>query len=387
MKILDGLTKQITIDMAETKKTDNFIYIHDDYEACHFCAETYQDYAIYEYGVDDIDFDPAVIDITFHDKKMEKLGYVVDAQYELTYFIARHPRLLKKDGIPHTHQTYTQYLQENHQQDTHKEKGATEKDYTDLIKTKVQNMKKAMFPLKDVRQNKDYLKECIAESPDKFLFNIKVRLGKICAAKINKDDSNGIDNYQDLDGLPSDLKNKILSLNPKPIFNVLAAYYLQEEFDEDAIRKFLFFGKQLFESTNEFVYLKDAEFEALIDHVAYLCHIWKERKKLSKKFFDEANNFILLRRKMSGNPVIDFIGLFFDSLVEDMKANNQLIECAHCHLLARYYRNKKFCSKTTDGKNCFAQYHSKKDYARHKAKRLNTKKAWINKTRKEIPGY
>ncbi|HLF18992.1 MAG TPA: hypothetical protein VI749_08935 [Candidatus Omnitrophota bacterium] len=371
--------------MPEIRQADKFIYIHDDYDHCKFCAETYQRYRIYEYGTD---FDSFVIDITFHDKKMKKLGYVVDAQYEMTYFIAQHPRLLKKEGIPHNPQTYAQYLKEYHLQSINAAaKDSIEKDYDDLIKSKVESMKKSIFPLKDVPQNEAYLKECIAESPDKFLFGIKIRPGKICAARINKDDSSGIDNYQNFDDLKSDLKNTIISLNPKPSFNVLAAYYLQEEFDEDDIRQFLFAGKKLIENTNEFIYLKDAEFEALIENVACLCHLWKEKKKISKKFFEEANNFILYRRNTSANPVVDFIGLFFDSLIDDMKANHQLIECAHCRLLARYFRNKKFCNKTTDGRNCFGQYHSKKDYSRHKTKRLKAKREWIKKARKEIPGY
>ena len=373
--------------MTIPKPTSKFIYIHDDYDVCHFCAETYHNYNLYEYGCGDTEFEPIVIDITFQRMKMEKLGYVVDAQYGMTYFIAKHPRLIKKDGIPNTLQTYAKYLQENHRQDPHKEKGATGKDYSDLIKSKVQNMKTAMFHLKDVPQNKDYLKECIAQKPDQFLFGIKILQGKICAAKINKDDPSGIDHYKDLDNLEPNLKTAITSLKPAPSYNILAAYYDQEEFDEDAIKHFLYAGKQLIESTNEAIYLKDAEYEALLGKIAYLCHLWKEKKNISDKFFKEANDFILYRRTVTANPVVDFVGTFFDSLIDDMKAQHQLIECKHCHLLAKYFRNKKFCSKATDGRNCFGKHHSKQDYLRHKAKRLNTKRAWIKKARKEIPGY
>jgi len=380
---------------------DKFIYIHDDYESCHFCADTYHGYSIFEYGIEDEgavgtyedlglvyeNLKPILIDITFHDKKMEKLGYVVDSQYGMTYFIAKHPRLLKKDGIPHTLHAYAEYLKENHRQDTHKEKDATEKDYADLIESKIRSMKKTMFRLKDVPQNETYLKECISQSPNKFLFGIKIRQAKIYAAKINKDDSSGVDDYKDLKDLEPHLKTAITSLNPAPSHNILAAYYDQEEFDEGAIRHFLFAGKQLIESTNETVYLKDAEFEALLEKVAYLCHLWKEKKEISNKFFKEANDFILYKRTVPANPVVDFAASFFDSLISNMKANNQLIECEHCHLLAKYFRNKKFCSKLTDGRNCFGKHHSKQDYLRHKTKRLNTKRAWIKKTRKEIPGY
>lgn len=387
--------------MNKTTPTDKFIYIHDDYEECHFSAETYHGYSIFEYGIEEEgavgsyedlgliygNLKPIIIDITFPDEKMKKLGYVVDAQYGMTYFIAKHPRLLKKDGIPHTLQGYTEYLKESHRQNTHKEKGATEKDYSDLIKSKVQNMKKVMFHLKDVPQNKAYLKECIAQNPDQFLFSIKIRQAKICAAKINKDNSSGVDDYKDLNDLEPNLKTAITSLNPTPLYNILAAYYLREEFDEGRIKEFLYFGKQLIESTNEAVYLKDAEFETLLGKIAYLCHLWKEKKEISNKFFEEANNFILYRRKVPANPMVDFIGSFFDSLIADMKAHDQLIECAHCYLLAKYFRNKKFCSKLTDGRNCFGKHHSKQDYLRHKTKRLNTKRAWIKKTRKEIPGY
>jgi hypothetical protein len=224
--------------MNKTMPTDKFIYIHDDYEACHFCADTFHGYSIFEYGIEEEgavgiyedlglcygNVKPILIDVTFHDKKMKKRGYVVDAQYGMTYFIAKHPRLVKKDKIPHTLQTYAEYLKENHRQYTHKEKSATEKDYSDLIKSKVQNMKKMMFHLKDVPQNKAYLKECISQSPDKFLFGIKVRQAKICAAKINKDDSSGVDNYKDLNDLEPNLKTAITSLNPTPSYSPIQKF-------------------------------------------------------------------------------------------------------------------------------------------------------------------
>ena len=80
------------------------------------------------------------------------------------------------------------------------------------------------------------------------------------------------------------------------------------------------------------------------------------------------------------------IGLTPD-LIDDVITSNQLIRCNHCHLLATYFRNKKFCSKATDGRNCFGRHHSKQDYLRHKGKRLPVKRAWIKKARREIPGY
>lgn len=388
--------------MNKTMPTDKFIYIHDDYEECHFCAETYHGYSIFEYGIENEgavgtyeelglchgNVKPILIDVTFHDQKMKKLGYVVDAQYGMTYFIARHPRLLKKENIPHTPQTYAEYLRESHRRyKSDAAKNVTEKDYSNHIKSKILVMKKNMFQLKDVPQNKSYLKECVAQDHDQFLFGIKIRQAKICAAKINKDDLSGVDDYKNLNDLEPHLKTAITSLNPAPSYNILAAYHDEEEFDEGAINHFLFAGKQLIESTNETIYLKDAEFETLLKKISYLCHLWKEKKEISKKFFEEANNFILYRRTVRANPVVDFVGSFFDSLIDDMKANDQLLECAHCHLLAKYFRNKKFCSKSTDGRNCFGKHHSKQDYIRHKAKRLNTKRAWIKKTRKEIPGY
>ncbi|MDD3374435.1 MAG: hypothetical protein PHY73_01760 [Candidatus Omnitrophica bacterium] len=378
MKILDGLTKQITIDMAETKKTDNFIYIHDDYEECNFCSQKYKDYGIFEYS------GGQSIDIEFFPKKMDALGIVVDAKYWLTYFEAKHPKLLKDQGIPYDTSSYADYLKaENSMYKKNK------RDVLAIINKKVASKKRGIFKLDTIPFDKEYLDNCIANKQERIFLGLRIHLNEISVAKINKDApyGTGIDSYKNISEVAPEIRDIISGLKPERIHHILTAYHTQESFDEGDVENFLTGAKDFIEEIDEVIHYKDSDFIKLLKNIARLCFLWRDKQKISSKFIKEANNFILLRREIRYNPVIEFIGLFFDDLINDAKENNQLIECAHCHLLAKYYRNKKFCSKTTDGKNCFAQYHSKKDYARHKAKRLNTKKAWINKTRKEIPGY
>lgn len=364
--------------MKNTPSKDSFEYIHDDYEDCNFCAQKYKGYSVFKYSGD------RSIDIEFCPKKMDALGIVVDAAYSMTYYEAKHPKLFKNQGIPDDIPSYTDYLKyENFMYDKDK------KGCLALINKKVAAKKRGLFQLKTIPLNKDYLDSCIANKQEKIFLGLQIQLSKISVAKINKDTPHGlgIDGYRDINDIDEQTKKIIMGLRPERLHHILTAYHTQETFDEGDVENFLTGSKDFIEEIDEVIHFKDSDFKMLLDKIARLCFLWRDKQSASSEFIKDANDFILLRRKTEYNPVIEFIGAFFDDLIDDVIANNQLIECKHCHLLASYFRNKKFCSKATDGRNCFGRHHSKQDYLRHKGKRLPVKRAWIKKARREIPGY
>jgi hypothetical protein len=77
----------------------------------------------------------------------------------------------------------------------------------------------------------------------------------------------------------------------------------------------------------------------------------------------------------------------FVNLTDELIRKKIIIKCKECGFFAIYRSGKKFCSPTTDGQDCSRRYFSRLDYARHRQRRLETRKAWMRKTRKEIPGY
>jgi hypothetical protein len=362
----------------KSTNTDNFSYVHDEYENCNFCSQKYKGYSVFEYQ------DTAEIDVEFCPKKMNELGIVVDAKYALTHFEAKHPKAIKDNGIPDDIQSYVNYLKsENSLYDKDKKRILAD------INKKATAKKRGIFSLKAIPASKDYLDQCIIKKQDRIFLGVRINLKEISVARINKDAPHGmgIDNYKNIRDIDEQTRKIITSLKPEHIHHILTAYHTQESFDEGDVEGFLTGMKDLIEEVDEAVHFKDADFAKLLGRVARLCFMWREKQSASTEFLKEANDFILLRRNSTLNPVIEFAGAFFDDLISDAIAQNQIIECQHCHLLASYFRNKKFCSKATDGRNCFGKHHSKQDYQRHKGKRLPVKRAWIKKARREIPGY
>jgi len=364
--------------MTKTPNKDNFPYVHDEYEGCKFCAQKYKGYSVFEHS-DDIG-----INIEIFPKKMTELGIVVAAKYELIYFEARHPKGIKHQGTPDDLKSYADYLKsENSLYEKNK------KIILVLINKKIAAKKRSLFQLKTIPVNNSYLDNCIANKQERIFLGVRVKLTEINVAKINKDAPHcmGIDEYKKIRDIDEQARKTILSLRPERLHHILTAYHAQECFDEGDVENFLAGAKDLIEEIDEVVHYKDSDFKKLLGKIARLCFMWREKQTTSSEFIKEANDFILLRRKAAFNPVVEFIGIFFDDLINDAIAQEQLIECQHCHLLASYFRNKKFCSKATDGRNCFGRHHSKQDYLRHKGKRLPVKRAWIKKARREIPGY
>jgi len=364
--------------MTNKPAKDDFIYVHNDYEDCNFCAQKYKGYGIFEYS------GGQSIDIEFFPKKMDELGIVVDAKYRLTYFEAKHPKLVNDQGIPCDISTYADYLKE---ENSIYEKN--KKKILALINKKVAAKKREIFQLSTIPFNKKYLDACIGNKQERIYLGLRIQLDEISVAKINKDAPHGVglDPYKNITGIDPETRNFIYGLKPERIHHILTAYHTQETFDEGDVENLLTGSKDFIEEIDEVIHYKDSDFMKLLKKIAHLCFLWRDKQKASPEFIKTANDFILLRRKIGYNPVIEFIGLFFDDLIDDVIASNQLIRCNHCHLLATYFRNKKFCSKATDGRNCFGRHHSKQDYLRHKGKRLPVKRAWIKKARREIPGY
>jgi len=364
--------------MTNTPEKEHSIDLHDEYENCNFCSQKYKGYSILAYSKH------AGIDIELFPKKTDELGIVVDAKYEATYFEARHPKPLQDQGIPSDILSYADYLKyANFPYNKNKKKCLT------LINKKVVVKKGMIFDLKTIPLNKKYLESCITNKQDRIFIGSQIQLSEISVAKINKNakDGMGIDEYQNINDIGEQTRKFIMGLRPQQLHHILTAYHTQETFNEGDVETFLTSAKDFIEEVNETVHYKNVEFKKLLSKIARLCFIWREKQKVSSEFIKEANDFILFRRKTGYNPVVEFIGVFFDDLIDDIITNDQAIECQHCHLLASYFRNKKFCSKATDGRNCFGRHHSKQDYLRHKAKRLPVKRAWIKKTRREIPGY
>ena len=364
--------------MKNKATKDEFTYLHDDYENCNFCAQKYKGYSIFEFS------GGQSIDIEFFPKKMDELGIVVDAKYRLTYFEAKHPKAFKDQGIADDIPSYADYLKyENFMHDKDK------KGCLALINKKVAAKKREIFQLNTIPFNKKYLDDCIGNKQERIYLGLRIQLDEISVAKINKDAPHGagIDAYKNIAEIDAGTRKVICGLKPERIHHILTAYHTQETFDEGDVENFLTGSKDFIEEIDEVIHYKDSDFMKLLKKISHLCFLWRDKQKASSEFIKEANDFTLLRRKIGYNPVIEFIGLFFDDLIDDVITSNQLIRCNHCHLLATYFRNKKFCSKATDGRNCFGRHHSKQDYLRHKGKRLPVKRAWIKKARREIPGY
>ena len=86
--------------MTKTLNKDNFSYLHDEYEGCNFCAQKYKGYSIFEHS------DSSGIDIELFPKRMDELCIVVAVKFALTFFEARHPKLIKDQGIPDDLKSY-----------------------------------------------------------------------------------------------------------------------------------------------------------------------------------------------------------------------------------------------------------------------------------------
>ena len=78
---------------------------------------------------------------------------------------------------------------------------------------------------------------------------------------------------------------------------------------------------------------------------------------------------------------------FWKSFGTELIARKRLIQCQHCHSYALYWRGKKYCSKSKDGRDCLKRAMDAKDYKLHRATRLKKRRGWMKKTRQEIPGY
>lgn len=365
--------------MTNRPEKDDFTDLHDEYENCDFCSQKYKGYSIFKYSKG------RCIDIDFYPKKMDKLGIVVDAEYELAYFEAKHPRVFKDQGVPDDIRSYADNLKYDNLPFKKDKKRCLA-----LIDKKAAAKKSGLFQLKKIPLNKEYLDNCIANKQDRIFIGLQLRLGEISVAKISKNPTvgtGGIDEYQGIKDIDDQTRKTITGLRPKRLHHILTAYHTQETFNEGEVETFLTGVKDFIEEIDEAIHYKDADFKKLLGKIARLCFRWREKQAVSSEFIKETNDFILFRRKIGYNPVVEFIGIFFDDLIDDIIANNQAIKCQHCQLLASYFRNKKYCSKATDGRNCFGRHHSKQDYLRHKGKRLPVKRAWIKKARREIPGY
>lgn len=99
----------------------------------------------------------------------------------------------------------------------------------------------------------------------------------------------------------------------------------------------------------------------------------KDAEQLLNDFFNQVKPNTALEK---------FLISFYESFGKECINNNWLITCKNCNSYTTYFRTKKFCSKT-----CSKRFHSKQDYRKYRAKRLPLRRAWMQKTRKEIPHY
>lgn len=76
-----------------------------------------------------------------------------------------------------------------------------------------------------------------------------------------------------------------------------------------------------------------------------------------------------------------FIGLVFYSLGWILSQEKTLSECGHCGAFFRYRKGKKYCSLLSEGRDCGKKARAKRDYQKHRDKRLEYYKREMKLTR------
>jgi len=132
--------------------------------------------------------------------------------------------------------------------------------------------------------------------------------------------------------------------------------------------------------------MNKADFIKFLRKIRQSIECFEKSKNINKNYCGILNE---LSKKLPKEQDItaDIIFLFLNSFIETLIKNKSIIVCKNCGSFAKYFRNKKFCSKNVDGRNCLQRYFSNLDYKKFRAKRLKVKRAWMQKTRKEIPNY
>jgi len=70
------------------------------------------------------------------------------------------------------------------------------------------------------------------------------------------------------------------------------------------------------------------------------------------------------------NAVTTFAFTFFMSFLERLREDKVLSSCDYCGHFFRYRKNKKFCSLLTEKRDCGKKARNKRDYTKHREKRL-----------------
>jgi hypothetical protein len=87
------------------------------------------------------------------------------------------------------------------------------------------------------------------------------------------------------------------------------------------------------------------------------------------------------------NAFEGFLRHILKAFMDEAIANEFVQRCDFCGAYFEYKEGKRYCSLKSEGKDCGSKIRDKRDYSKHKQKRIKAKKAWTQKTRKEIPGY
>lgn len=370
------------------KQDVKFSYLSDDFKESWYGLEKYKGYNLISY--------PIGHEISFSPTKLKPLNIVVRTTYDIRIFEMGKADFFESENMPYDIFSYKKYLENEAKNSIDlycKHLAKEKKEVTENIKNSISKAislkKKQSFMLSNIKHNQKYLDDCISQKQSNIYISSEIKLNNILVGKDKYVDSDVDNGCKDIKKCDTKIKNTILGLKPENIYH-LAIPFLKPEEDwesEGVTEEFFVAVKDIIEDTNETVFIRKTVYNNLLSLTSDICYQWRENKEVNERVLDLINAFVDYKEINPYNPVIEFVSLFYNDLIQDILKNKKAIKCNHCGLLAKYFRNKKFCSKDVDKRNCFKNFHSKNDYYTHKEKRLPVKRAWMQKTRKEIKGY
>jgi len=123
-------------------------------------------------------------------------------------------------------------------------------------------------------------------------------------------------------------------------------------------------------------FLTRRDFLIILRHIGNLSWEWIKEKKVTEKYLKELN---IVQARMSNRdfPIIDFCSKFLDELITDLLTEKQILICNFCHDFIRYHKGKKYCSLSSEGKDCGTKARNHEHYKRHQEEiKTKARKLW-----------
>jgi len=151
----------------------------------------------------------------------------------------------------------------------------------------------------------------------------------------------------------------------------IPAFWCPQEKEEFTLTDFYHWFDDLYEILYfnlGYDYLAKRKYNRILESTGRLGHEWIESNTISKHYLKRLNQ---LKKGIGDStyPLTNFCYKFFDDLIDDLTTQKQIVKCQNCGDFCKYYRNKKFCSLTSDGKNCGKSASNDRDYQAHKPER------------------